>query len=873
MKSTNLLENRIHPNPNVKLKLSHHAVISSILALTAFVGLSGISQAALIFNFSESGGTVTISYSGSINTSGLTQEGLDSSVIAGIDPSWGNGGIYNNPTGASLRIYSGAAQTGSIGTGAYDDSGWIATGTPMWLSYDQTLILLPDTYISGTAISGSLSKAGTLAGFGINVSSDWGWSWGSGLTADFIAAGNPAYWTGDQGSSWSTNNASNTNWASDLSGSTDTGAIVNSSSDVIFSATGAANQNTTLGADFTINSLTINDTAAVTIGGANTLTIAGNNAITVNSGAGLFTINSNLTLSGTTPSIIVNNLAGMAVGGVIDGSTGLIKEGSGTLTLSGANTYTGTTTITAGTLALSSAGRLDSTSSLVINGGELTFVDSESVSSFTQTGGTINFDVTHPGGSPISNCQLVAGTDNDVLYVSGSTSFSGGTIHVIQGGANEFARGESAILIEGTPGNIYGVPSSFTDDFASRNFLVIDNENGLVTLLGSGVADGGSLADIVGLTANQIVVADAINDAISGNGDILDTSVSADYLATILIGDCDASPAAGLDLISPEVYAGFTDYGVEIIKSYTKAALNMPGFSKDGSARSVRIPVGTSSEPVVSGVSSESVTSVFAGYTHYSTGTDSSINGADYDIRSNGGIVGVRHDVNGLMIGGFLGVDEGDVNSSALNADSDAFLLGAIASYTIKPEMNLIVTGGITYGSYEFSGDRTIGLSSVSFVDVGSDVFDIHIGLEGDAYAANNLRVTPFVGFHYIYSDTEAFTETGVGGLSVDAHDYDAFFSEIGVKAEYQLTKQVSLNGNLSYTHNLSGSDKNIGASLGGTPFAVASPGLGNDFFTIGIGAQYQVTEDVRLGINYRAEFSTDAEVANGVNIGGSYSF
>lgn len=323
------------------------------------------------------------------------------------------------------------------------------------------------------------------------------------------------------------------------------------------------------------------------------------------------------------------------------------------------------------------------------------------------------------------------------------------------------------------------------------------------------------------------------------------------------------------NVISQEVYAGFTDYGVETIKSYTKAALSMPGYSKDGSARSVRIPVGTSSEPVVSGVSSESVTSVFAGYTHYNTGTDSSINGADYDIRSNGGIVGVRHEVGGLMLGGFLGVDEGEVNSSTLNSDSEALLLGAIASYTIKPEMNLIVTGGITYGSYEFSGTR----APAAFDDVGSDVFDIHVGLEGDAYAANNIRVTPFVGFHYIYSDTEAFNETGPGALSVDAHDYDAFFSEIGVEAEYQLTKQVSLNGNLSYTHNLSGSDKNIGASLGGTPFAVASPGLGNDFFTIGIGAQYQVTEDVRLGINYRAEFSTDAEVANGVNIGGSYSF
>jgi len=564
---------------------------------------------------------------------------------------------------------------------------------------------------------------------------------------------------------------------------------------------------------------------------------------------------------------------GFAVGSAytLSGVGGLTKNGTGTLTLTGSNTYTGTTTINEGTLALSTAGRLASSSSLVIGGGELTFVNSESVSSFTQTAGTINFDVTH-SGSPLVNCQLVPGTDNDVLYVSGVTQL-GGTIHVTQGGTNEFARGESAILIDGTPGDIDGLPDNFTDDFARRNFLVIDNANGLVTLLGSGVADGASLADTVGLTGNQMVIADVINTNISGNGNILDASDPDDQMALLIIGDCDGSPAAGLSLISPEVYAGFTDYGVETIRSYSKAALSMPGFSNDGSARSLRIPVGTSSEPVVTGVSSKSITSVFAGYTHYSTGTDSSINGADYDIKNYGGIVGVRHDVNGLMLGGFLGVDEGDVNSSTLNSDSDAFLLGAIASYTIKPEINLIATSGITYGCYDFSGTRFTGIGNASFDEVGSDVFDIHVGLEGDAYAADNIRVTPFIGFHYIYSDTEAFSETGPGALTLDAHDYDAFFSEIGVKAEYQFTKQFSLNGNLSYTQNVSGSEKNIGASLGGTPFAVASPGLGNDFFTIGMGAQYQVTENVRLGINYRAEFSTDAEVANGVNIGGSYSF
>lgn len=325
-----------------------------------------------------------------------------------------------------------------------------------------------------------------------------------------------------------------------------------------------------------------------------------------------------------------------------------------------------------------------------------------------------------------------------------------------------------------------------------------------------------------------------------------------------------------LSVISPESYAGFADYGTQSIKSYTTAALNMPGYTTGGS---VRIPVGSASASKMSAMSSlKPTTSVFAGYSHYDTGTASSINGADYDITSDGGVAGVRHEIDRFTIGGFFAIDDGDIKSVSLDADAAANLFGAFASYLIKPEMNLIVTGGITYGDYEFSGTRQ-SLGPVTFGNVASEVYDIHLGIEGDAYSAEKVRVSPFLGFHYISSNTDAFNETGFGALSVDAQSEDAFFSEIGIKAEYDLNQQLSLNGNISYTNNLSNTDKNVGASLGGTPFAVSSPGLGNDFFTVGIGAQYLVNEAISLGINYRAEISSDAETANGVNVSASYSF
>jgi fibronectin-binding autotransporter adhesin len=57
----------------------------------------------------------------------------------------------------------------------------------------------------------------------------------------------------------------------------------------------------------------------------------------------------------------------------ISGSGQLVKSGSGTLTLSGANSYSGGTTISAGRIVLSSAGAIGSSGTISMNGGTLQF--------------------------------------------------------------------------------------------------------------------------------------------------------------------------------------------------------------------------------------------------------------------------------------------------------------------------------------------------------------------------------------------------------------------------------------------------------------------------------------------------------------------
>jgi len=72
-----------------------------------------------------------------------------------------------------------------------------------------------------------------------------------------------------------------------------------------------------------------------------------------------------VTISGTVNpgSVTVNSLSNYTIsGGAIGGSCGITKAGTGTLTLSGANTYTGTTTVSHGVLRMEHANALGATS-------------------------------------------------------------------------------------------------------------------------------------------------------------------------------------------------------------------------------------------------------------------------------------------------------------------------------------------------------------------------------------------------------------------------------------------------------------------------------------------------------------------------------
>ncbi len=150
------------------------------------------------------------------------------------------------------------------------------------------------------------------------------------------------------------------------------------------------------------------DGAIQSIAGSNTvsgaITLTGNSRIQTDSGT--------LTVSGAT-ALGANNLnvggAGSTViSGAITGTGGLTKDGTGTVTLSGANGYLGTTTISSGTLALGASERL--ANSNVISLGALGTLDlagfDETIASVSGSG-SVDF-----GSAGTSALSLTSGVSN-----------------------------------------------------------------------------------------------------------------------------------------------------------------------------------------------------------------------------------------------------------------------------------------------------------------------------------------------------------------------------------------------------------------------------------------------------------------------------
>ncbi len=230
-------------------------------------------------------------------------------------------------------------------------------------------------------------------------------------------------------------------------------------------------------------------TGVLTVGGAATL----DSSSPLVSLANAVVLNAALSVGGTQD---------LTLGGVISGAGQLIKNGAANLTLNGTNTYSGGSTLNAGTLTVGAPGALGSGTLTV--GGAATLDNS---SAFT-LGNNITLDagLTLAGNNGLTLSGVIDGTGSltktglDDLALSGTNTFTG---------ALNIAAGSVTTLSSGALGNTSGA------DISAGASLNLGSDASLDGLSGSGSVQiaGGNTLTVGGVSSTSTFDGD-----LSGNG-------------------------------------------------------------------------------------------------------------------------------------------------------------------------------------------------------------------------------------------------------------------------------------------------------------------------------------------------------------------
>ena len=541
--------------------------------------------------------------------------------------------------------------------------------------------------------------------------------------------------------------------------------------------------NTANGASATFNGV-LSGSGGLTKSGAGTLTLTANETSsgTTTISAGTLQIGNGGTSGGLgtagvsdNGTLAFNRSDDITVANVISGTGGLTLLGGDTLTLTAADTFTGTTTISAGTLQIGNGGTSGSLASAsIVDNAALAFnrSDSLSVAGVISGGGS----VTQLGGGTLT----LAGSNS----YTGATNLNAGILNLGSAGA----LGTGGIISFG--GGTLQYSAANQADYSGR-FSTADGQavsidtNGQAVIFASALASNGGSLTVLD-TAGAGVLTLTGNNSYTGA-----TNLDA---GTLNVGSAGALGGGGAIVFG----GGTLQYSAANTQDYSArfSAVDGQTINIDTNGQSVTfagaLPTGGSLTKLGSGILALNAANTYTGTTAVNGGTltvpaDASLNGGGNITVGSGGTFNVLGSVSPAS-GSLLTLD------GSSSQPATAFLSGTAASLTVGADMygRSEIVGNNGYGVFNQSGGtNNAGVLNLGYLTGSNGTYNL--SGTGTLSTTGNENVG--------YSGTGTFNQTG--GTNTASALYVGLFSP----GTY----------NLSGTGALSVNNETIGCSSTGT--------------------------------------------------------
>ena len=588
-----------------------------------------------------------------------------------------------------------------------------------------------------------------------------------------------------------------------------------------------------------------------------------------------------VTNSGASPATLTagsDNSSTTFIGTIQDGTgtTALTKTGTGTLTLTGAHTYNGATTVDAGTLAVN--GSLASAVT-VNNGGTLGGT------------GTVGPVTVHGGGT------LSPGNSIGALTVNGNLILGAGSIYRIEvsptGADRTNVNGTAALA--GIAQLVFG-PAAYTSNAytilsatggRTGTFDAVTTVNLPAVLSASLSYTSGDVllvtlksdvANVPGLTRNQRAVGAAQDAAFNGGLTVIPGLVGltgAQLPAALdqLSGEAHASAAAVL--VDESLYPRSAVFGRLRQASYggdtgmaslaTGGPLAFAGGEPDSTMAYAKSPIVTKA-PLRAPRASSDIVFWAQGF------------GAWGRFDGDGNATSVRRDLAGFITGldtriganGRAGIAAGYTGSrNALDGRGSANVETAhVAAYGGWSFGALNLRAGGAYAFHTIDTDRTVAFpgffdrASAHYQGGTGQVF----GEAGYGFNVGNIAVEPFAGAAFVHLRTGGATERGgLAALNVAGTTFETGYSTLGIRA----ASIVPLAGNtvlvpratVAWQHAFGNvTPTAVLAFQGGAPFTISGVPIARDSLLTEAGLDLAIGAHATLGVSYTGQLARNAQ-------------